>query len=51
MPRKPKQTPHLRIRMESGLLGRLEKAREKNGRTLTGRMICKTWPKRRPAPS
>jgi hypothetical protein len=39
MPGKPKQTPHLRIRIELGLLGRLEKAREKSGRTLTGEIV------------
>ncbi len=31
-----KETPHLRIRLEPRLLARLEKAREKTGRTLTG---------------
>jgi hypothetical protein len=39
MPRKPKQTPHLRIRIEPGLLARLERSREKNGRTLTGEIV------------
>jgi hypothetical protein len=33
---KVKETPHLRLRVESSLLARLEKAAEKNGRTLTG---------------
>lgn len=33
---KPKDTPHLRLRVEPSLLGKLEKAAEKNGRTLTG---------------
>jgi hypothetical protein len=36
VPRKPKETTHLRVRVEPPLLGRLEKAREKSGRTLTG---------------
>jgi hypothetical protein len=31
-----KETPHLRLRLEATLLARLEKAAEKNGRTLTG---------------
>lgn len=29
-------TPHLRVRIEPKLLARLEKSREKSGRTLTG---------------
>ena len=33
---KTKDTPHLRLRVDPSLLGRLEKAAEKNGRTLTG---------------
>ena len=33
---KAKDTPHLRLRVDPSLLGRLEKAAEKNGRTLTG---------------
>ena len=36
MARKPKETPHLRLRVETTLLARLEKAAEKNSRTLTG---------------
>jgi uncharacterized coiled-coil DUF342 family protein len=32
-------TPHLRLRIEPQLLGRLEKAREKAGRTLTGEIV------------
>jgi hypothetical protein len=36
VPRKSKETPHLRLRLEPALLARLEKAREKTGRTLTG---------------
>jgi hypothetical protein len=38
MPRKA-QIPHLRIRIEPRLLGRLEKSREKSGRTLTGEIV------------
>lgn len=34
-----KDTSHLRLRVESALLARLEKAAEKNGRTLTGEII------------
>jgi hypothetical protein len=33
---KAKDTPHLRLRVDPSLLARLEKAAEKNGRTLTG---------------
>jgi hypothetical protein len=33
---KIKETPHLRLRVDPSLLTRLEKAAEKNGRTLTG---------------
>jgi hypothetical protein len=33
---KIKDTPHLRLRVDPTLLTRLEKAAEKNGRTLTG---------------
>jgi hypothetical protein len=33
---KIKDTPHLRLRVDPSLLTRLEKAAEKNGRTLTG---------------
>jgi len=36
---KTKETPHLRVRIEPRLLARLEKAREKNGRTLTGEIV------------
>jgi hypothetical protein len=36
VPRKSKETPHLRLRLEPALLARLERAREKTGRTLTG---------------
>jgi hypothetical protein len=39
MARKPKETTHLRVRIESALLARLEKAREKTGRTLTGEIV------------
>jgi hypothetical protein len=37
--RKAKDTPHLRLRIEPSLLGRLEKSAEKNGRTLTGEIV------------
>jgi hypothetical protein len=33
------QIPHLRIRIEPRLLARLEKSREKTGRTLTGEIV------------
>ena len=33
---KIKDTPHLRLRVDPSVLTRLEKAAEKNGRTLTG---------------
>jgi hypothetical protein len=33
------KTPHLRVRIEPRLLARLEKEREKNGRTLTGEIV------------
>jgi hypothetical protein len=39
MARKPKEAPHLRVRIEPTLLARLEKAREKSGRTLTGEIV------------
>jgi hypothetical protein len=39
MARKPKETTHLRVRIESALLARLEKVREKTGRTLTGEIV------------
>jgi hypothetical protein len=39
MARKPKETPHLRVRIEPTLLARLEKAREKSRRTLTGEIV------------
>jgi hypothetical protein len=40
MARKSKEaTPHLRVRIEPRLLARLEKAREKSGRTLTGEIV------------
>jgi hypothetical protein len=39
MARKPKETPHLRVRIEPTLLARLERAREKSGRTLTGEIV------------
>jgi len=34
-----KDTTHLRVRIEPGLLRRLERAREKSGRTLTGEIV------------
>jgi hypothetical protein len=40
MPRK-QETPHLRVRIEPRLLARLEKAREKSGRTLTGEIVSR----------
>jgi hypothetical protein len=36
MPRKPKLAPHLRIRLDTELLARVEKSRQANHRTLTG---------------
>jgi hypothetical protein len=39
MARKPKEAPHLRVRIEPTLLARLERAREKSGRTLTGEIV------------
>ena len=36
MPKKKELAPHLRIRLDARLLDRLEKSREKSGRTLTG---------------
>jgi hypothetical protein len=33
------KTPHLRVRIEPRLLARLEKEREKSGRTLTGEIV------------
>jgi predicted RNase H-like nuclease (RuvC/YqgF family) len=35
----PKETPHLRVRIEPKLLAKLEKARDRNGRTLTGEIV------------
>jgi hypothetical protein len=34
-----KDTPHLRLRIEPKLLARLEKSRQKTGRTLTGEIV------------
>jgi hypothetical protein len=34
-------TPHLRVRIEPNLLARLEKARSKSGRTLTGEIVAR----------
>jgi hypothetical protein len=39
MTRKQKETPHLRLRIEPRLLDRLEKARARDGRTLTGEIV------------
>jgi hypothetical protein len=39
MARKAKDTPHLRLRVEPSLLARLEKAAERNERTLTGEIV------------
>ena len=39
MPRKAKDTPHLRLRIEPSLLARLQKSAEKNDRTLTGEIV------------
>ena len=39
MARKPKDTPHLRLRIPPALLARLEKSREKSGLTLTGEIV------------
>jgi hypothetical protein len=41
MAKKPSREPHLRIRIESKLLGKLEKSREKNGHTLTGEIVAR----------
>jgi hypothetical protein len=38
-PMPAKSTPHLRLRIEPRLLARLEKAKERSGRTLTGEII------------
>jgi hypothetical protein len=37
----PKETPHLRIRIESRLLSKLEKSRERHGNTLTGEIVAR----------
>jgi Arc-like DNA binding dprotein len=36
---KSKEAPHLRVRIEPRLLARLEKARERTGRTMTGEIV------------
>jgi hypothetical protein len=36
-----RETSHLRVRIESKLLARLENAREKNGETLTGEIVAR----------
>ena len=38
---RPTETPHLRVRIETKLLAKLEKSREKNGRTLTGEIVAR----------
>jgi hypothetical protein len=38
---RPTETPHLRVRIEPKLLAKLEKSREKNGRTLTGEIVAR----------
>lgn len=38
---KGRESPHLRVRIEPRLLARLEKAREKSGRTLTGEIVSR----------
>ena len=35
------ETPHLRVRIEPKLIAKLEKSREKNGRTLTGEIVAR----------
>jgi predicted ribosome quality control (RQC) complex YloA/Tae2 family protein len=37
----PKETPHLRVRIEPRLLAKLEKARDRNGHTLTGEIVAR----------
>jgi len=37
----PKGTPHLRVRIEPKLLAKLEKARVRNGHTLTGEIVVR----------
>jgi len=39
MARKPKETPHLRLRVDPIRLAKLEKQAQKNGRTLTGEIL------------
>jgi Arc-like DNA binding domain len=39
MAAKPKEGPHLRVRLPPKMLERLEKSREKEGRTLTGEIV------------
>jgi hypothetical protein len=36
---KPKETPHLRVRVEPQLLAQLEKSRAQTGRTLSGEIV------------
>ncbi|RZN35509.1 hypothetical protein [Bradyrhizobium sp. Leo121] len=37
----PKETPHLRVRIDPKLLAKLEKSREKNDHTLTGEIVAR----------
>ena len=37
----PKETPHLRVRIDPKLLAKLEKSRERNDRTLTGEIVAR----------
>jgi Arc-like DNA binding domain len=37
--KRKEETPHLRLRVGPEMLAKLEKARERNGRTLTGEII------------
>jgi len=39
MARSTKEMPHLRVRIEPRLLAKLEKVREREGRTLTGEIV------------
>src|SRR5262245_35067183 len=40
---KTEEAPHLRVRIEPRLLARLEKARKKTGRTMTGEIEARLW--------
>jgi hypothetical protein len=41
MAKKAKEIPHLRLRLGSSLLARLEKSREKTSRTMTGEIVAR----------